>query len=592
MDTLYAIFKSQSEKYRQKTALKVKQEGSYIDISWSEYLENVDFLSMGLIELGVKKENKIALLCENRPEWAYSDLAILSIGAITVPIYPTDTPSKIEYILNDSQAKIIIVSNMEQLKKLLQIRHNLNMLERILIIEGPQKFDDVNILNFWEVLKKYRKEPIPKQALQQLRKGVNEEDLASIIYTSGTTSEPKGVMLTHKNFISNLIAGKKLFQLGSKDTCLSFLPLSHVFERAAGFYFAFSCGVTIAYAENNYTVLENIQEVRPTVICGVPRFFEKAYAKIIETAARSWFLKKIIFFWALRILRKHTRNSKKGSRFLNTQYNIADKLVFSKIRQQFGGRIRFFISGGAPLATEIAEFFCGVGLIILEGYGLTETSPVITVNTLEDFKIGSVGKPIPEVEVKIAEDGEILTKGPNVMKGYYKQLELTKTAIKEGWLYTGDMGYINQDGFLFITDRKKDIIITAGGKNVAPARIENLLRTDRYISEVMVCGDRKKYLVALIAPDFEGLKRYARYKGLGFSSIGQLVKNQKVIEFFKRRINRRQKDLANFEQVKYFTLLDKEFSQETGELTPTLKVKRRIVNEEYKAIIDKMYENV
>jgi long-chain acyl-CoA synthetase len=426
---------------------------------------------------------------------------------------------------------------------------------------------------------------------EELALKVKPEDVASIIYTSGTTGVPKGVMLKHSNFVSNVHAVLKIIEFTHKDTVLSFLPLSHVLERMVTFAYL-SKGCSIAYAESIETVAENLLEVRPHIMVSVPRVFEKIYAKVMDNVLASSSLKRKIFFWAVKIGREYGKNkllNQPVSGSLQFKKKIAHKLVFSKIIEKTGGRVRFFVSGGAPLSKDIAEFFYAMGLIILEGYGLTETSPVIAVNTLEDIKFGSVGKLMPGVEVKIAEDGEILTKGPHVMKGYYKMEAETQEVIKDGWFYTEDVGYLDDEGFLTITDRKKDLIVTAGGKNVAPQPIENILKTNPYISSAVVIGDKRKFISALIVPNFEKLEEYANANNISYSDYSDLVKNDMVVNFIESEINRATPGLASYEKVKKVALLDREFEIEKGEITPTLKVKRNIIEQKYKGTIDNLY---
>jgi long-chain acyl-CoA synthetase len=400
-------------------------------------------------------------------------------------------------------------------------------------------------------------------------------------------------MLTHRNFLSNVEASVQILKGGTEDRCLSFLPLSHVFERMAGFYFMLYQGVSIAYAENMNTVPQNILEIRPTMVASVPRLYEKIYARILEQVHGAGGLRKKIFEWSLALGRKTAPYRCEGKRMppgLALQYKLARKLVYEKIKAKLGGRIRFFISGGAPLCKEIAEFFFAADLLILEGYGLTETSPVVSVNRPDDFKFGTVGKLLAQVEVRIASDGEILVRGPNIMRGYYKMEKETREAIVDGWFHTGDIGEFDSDGFLKITDRKKDLIITSGGKNIAPQKIENLLVADEYILQVCVCGDRKNYLTALVVPDFGPLAKYAREKGIPFVNCQDLVRREAVKTWLAERIEVRTRELANYEKIKQFTLLAEEFSQDRGELTPTLKIKRKMVTEKYRAAIEAMYD--
>jgi long-chain acyl-CoA synthetase len=415
--------------------------------------------------------------------------------------------------------------------------------------------------------------------------------VASIIYTSGTTGVPKGVILTHKNFISNVKTCSEILEFSYKDTVLSFLPLSHVLERMVTFTYVYQ-GCTVGFAESLETVGENLLEIKPNIMVSVPRVFEKIYSRVMDTVLQSSSLKRKIFFWALKVgknygKRKLAKQPISGS--LQFKRNLAHKLVFSKIIEKTGGKVRFFVSGGAPLSKDIAEFFYAIGLLILEGYGLTETSPVISVNTFENIKFGSVGKSIPGVEVEIAADGEILAKGPNIMKGYYKKEEETREAFEGGWFHTGDIGHIDEEGFLVITDRKKDLIITAGGKNIAPQPIENILKTNPYISNIVVIGDRRKFVSALVVPEFEKLEEYARFNNIAFSSRSELVKNSHVVNFIQAEVERSTPGLASYEKIKKVALLDRDFEIEKDELTPTLKVRRNIVAEKYKAVIDALY---
>lgn len=544
------LFFSQVVKYGRRCAIKVKRKGRYEDISWEEFGRAVWGIAYRLMSLGVKPGDRIAILSENRPEWAYADLGIQTCGAITVPIYATNTANQVSQILLDCKARILFASGEEQLAKIDSVRGSLGFLEKVVVFDKLDEF--MKLFNRVTPLQGH-----PESAVAS----IEEDDIATIIYTSGTTGEPKGAMITHKNFLSNCKACSEVLPLSEKDVYLSFLPLSHVFERMAGLYLMVSKGVTIAYAENLEAVPQNILEVRPTIMCGVPRFYEKIYNKINEKLPHSPFFKRLLL-----------------------------PLIKKSIKKKLGGNLRFFVSGGAPLSKEIAEFFFSFGILILEGYGLTETSPVIAVNSPEKFKFGSVGLPISGVEVKIAPDGEILTKGPHIMKGYYNRVDWTDEVIKEGWFYTGDIGYIDKDGFLFITDRKKELIVTSGGKNVAPQKIENLLTSDRFISQAFVYGDRHNYLVALIVPNLEALKRYANYKKISYSSNLDLIRNPQINDLIRQRIDKRSAVLASFEQLKYFALLDKEFTQTAGELTPTLKLKRRVIAAKYKDLLESLYK--
>lgn len=594
-DTIHLIFFARANKYGSKCALKVKRQGQYHDISWIEFERNVKDFAYGLLSLGLEVGSKVGLLSENRPEWAYSDLATLSIGCVDVPIYTTDVPTQIEYILSNSESKIVIVSNPEHLQKISTIKSKLPQLRKIIVFDPPQEIKDEDIMSFDAVLQIGRENAAKVRTQFESRcHAVKKDDLASIIYTSGTTGPPKGVCLTHDNFLSNCRSSAELLPLGESDINLSFLPLSHVFERMAGYYFPLFLGGAIAYAENMDSVPQNLREVKPTVVCAVPRFYEKMYTNIMNVIAQSPPSKQKIFNWALKIAKAHTSAKLNGvlpSPLICAQYLIAKVLVFSKLRQAVGGRLKFFISGGAPLSKELAEFFYSVGILILEGYGLTETSPVISCNTVKSFKFGSVGRPIKDVEVQIAPDGEILTRGPHVMKGYYKNEQATKETINnDGWLHTGDIGFIDEERYLHITDRKKDIIITAGGKNIAPQNIESIIKSDSYIQEVVLYGDKRPYVTALVVPNFDALKGLALRQGIPYVTVEELVHHPKVYEFIARRIEEKQKDLARYEKIKKFMLLDRNLTIAEGEITPTLKVKRKVISEKYKEIFDKMYE--
>jgi long-chain acyl-CoA synthetase len=434
-------------------------------------------------------------------------------------------------------------------------------------------------------------EAAPK-AFDETALAVRPDDVASIIYTSGTTGLPKGVMLSHGNFVSNTKALDAVTDFVHTDTILSFLPLSHVLERMTTFSFLYK-GASIAYAESIDTVAENLLEVRPTIMISVPRLFDKIYAKVMDNILTQSIVKRRIFFWALRVGKKCSAKKLRHEpipRSWEVQRNLAAKLVFSKILEKTGGRVKFFVSGGAPLSKEVAEFFHAIGIIILEGYGLTETSPVLTCNTFEKLRFGSVGPVVPGVEVKIAPDGEVLARGPNVMKGYYKKEAETREAMEGGWFHTGDIGFFDADGFLVITDRKKDLIVTAGGKNVAPQPIENLLKSNPYIANAVVVGGSRKFISALIVPEFEKLEAYAREHAIPHKDRADLCAKEEIREFMLAEVNRATPDLASYERVKKVALLDRDFDIESGEITPTLKVKRSFVEKKYKALIDALYE--
>lgn len=590
--SLAEMFFSVADRFSSKTAFMYKKEGAYQSISFKDVAEKVNNVAGGLADLGVKAGDKVALLSENRLNWAISDYGILSIAAVNVPIYPSLLPKHVEYLINDSQSVAIIVSNEEQYNKVKEIKNNCSSLKGIIVMDLPESPD---YLTYDQLMAKGKvfNDKNPDYIEKQI-KNTKADDLATIIYTSGTTGEPKGAMLKHSNFISNVEGAKEAIKVDEKDIFLSFLPLCHVFERMAGHYLATYSASTIAYAESIDTVADNMGEVHPTVMTSVPRLYEKIYAKILDNVENGPGLKRKIFYWALGVGKDYVTNIMNHnpiSSGLKFKRNLAYKLVFSKLSERVGGNMRFFVSGGAPLSREIAEFFGAAGLIILEGYGLTETSPVIAVNTLEKFRFGTVGPLLNNVEVKIAEDGEILTRGPHVMIGYFNKEEQTKEAIdSEGWFHTGDIGLIDEDGFLKITDRKKNIIVTAGGKNVAPQAIENLLVTNKYVEQALVIGDKRKFCSAIIVPAFEVVREWAKSEGVEFENDQQLVKSEKVQELFIREVDRLNNDLASYETIKKVTLSDHLFSIESGELTPSLKIKRKIVEENFKDQIDAMYK--
>lgn len=573
-----------------------KSGGSYKSISYSELAQRVELFANGLAALGVKRGDRISIISENRPEWVISDLAMVSLGAVNVPVYPTLTAKQNEFIFNDAGVRFVIVSNQFQLNKVLRVMSDVKSLEKVILMNGKEQVTYANTLGFDEIMamgEKFSKEH-PDYVAQE-RYAVKPDDLLTLIYTSGTTGNPKGVMLTHRNLTSNMISAAEAIELGLGDLLLSFLPLSHSFERMAGYYTAMAVGATIAYAESVETVAANLLEVRPTVVTTVPRLFERIHGRIIKQVDGGSPLQKKIFYWAIDTGKRYAAAKRSGSvsPILAMQHAIADALVFRKVREKTGGRIRFFVSGGAALGKEFGEFFEAIGIRIIEGYGLTESSPVISVNPIEGYRFGTVGKPIPGVEVKIAEDGEILARGPNIMQGYWKNKESTEEVLdKEGWLHTGDIGAIDEDGFIRITDRKKHLFVSSGGKNIAPAPIENLFLTSKYIEQFVLVGDRRMYCTALIVPDFDALKEYAKGHGIAFTKDADLVESPEIRKLIDNDIDSLQKDLANFERVRRFELLHKPFTIEEGELTPSLKVRRKVVEERYASLIEKMYEGV
>ena len=591
--TLNKLFFDAIEKFNKPDALQYKKGGTYTPISSRELADRVRHVALGLLELGIKPGDRVAILSENRPEWAIVDYASLTAGLTDVPIYPTLPAEQIPYILNDSGATAIFTSTPEQAAKIAQVRGQCTTLKYVIGFGDAKRPGEDMLLE--EVRSKGRAADSTEKARSYRERAlaVKPDDVATLIYTSGTTGEPKGVMLTHDNIYSNVMAGAAVIPFGGSDTCLSFLPLSHIFERMAGHYLMLHTGTSIAYAESIDTVPIDMQTVKPTLVLSVPRLYEKMYARVLENALSGGALKSRIFFWARGVADAWADEKLAGREprgLLARKYAIAQKLVFSKLKARTGGQLRYFVSGGAPLASEINKFFYAAGLVILEGYGLTETSPVISVNAPNAFRIGSVGKPVPGVEVRIAADGEILTRGPHVMKGYYNKPDATKEAIDaEGWFHTGDIGVL-EDGYVRITDRKKDIIVTAGGKNIAPQPIENKVKTNKYVSQAVMIGDRRKFPVILIVPNWDNLEKWAGYKNIIWTDRKQLLTMPTIQAKMTKEVMEEVQGFAHFEQPKKIALLEHDFSIERGELTPTLKVKRRVVDKSYKSVIDSLYK--
>jgi long-chain acyl-CoA synthetase len=593
--TLTEMFDRLTKKYSGSGSevYRYKLDGRYVGITYDELYEKVELFACGLKSIGVKRGDKISILSENRPEWPIADLASLAIGAVDVPIFPTLTAKQIEYILLDGDVSIAVVSNSFQLNKVLRLRENLKGVRYVLSMNPAEKSSDRWVLDFAEIYELGRRErDRHRDEFRSWLSQAKPSDLATIIYTSGTTGEPKGVMLTHGNFVSNIKGALDHIPINHDDTLLSFLPISHSFERMAGYYTALSTGAIVSYAESIETVAQNLIEEKPTIVTTVPRLFERIHAQVIKSIESGSAAKRRIFYWALNVGKRYVAERKRGfvSPLLRTYYALANRLVFSKLKARTGGRIKFFVSGGAALSRELGEFFEAMGIMIVEGYGMTECSPVISANRLDDYKFGTVGKPLNRVQVKIADDGEIMTRGQHVMVGYYKNKEATEETIdKEGWLYTGDIGHFDSDGFLVITDRKKHLFVNSGGKNIAPQPIESLLQQSKFIDQIILIGDKRRFNTALIVPDFDVLKEFAKDHDVYFSDSDSLIANEKINEVIRKDINELQKDLAKYEQVRRFKLLSTPFTIEDGDLTPTLKVKRKVVEQRYSDVIESMY---
>jgi long-chain acyl-CoA synthetase len=570
-------------------ALRIKRDGRWAELSYREVADQVQDLSVGLLELGVQPGDRVAILSENRPEWAIADYACLAAGCTDVPIYPTLPAKQAEYILRDSGAVAVLVSTDAQLEKVLSVRDRAPALRHVIGFDGRGS----GVLPYAEVLARGRAARAGHAEWRSRALQTGPDDLATLIYTSGTTGDPKGVMLTHGNIASNVSTSVELFSFRDSDECLSFLPLSHIFERMFGHYCMFYKGVLINYAGGIDTVPTDMQERRPTLMASVPRLYEKIYARVHETVRSASPVRRRLFAWGKQVgedWADRVVDRRPVPPGLAIARRLADRLVFARLRARTGGRIRFFISGGAPLSPDIARFFFAAGMPILEGYGLTETSPVMAVNTFEHLKLGSVGRPIPGVEIRIAPDGEIITRGPNVMRGYFNKPEATAEALDpDGWFHTGDIGVLDAEGFLRITDRKKDLIVTAGGKNIAPQPIENLAKTSKFVTSAVMLGDRRPFPIMLVVPNADAVRGWVQHKGLGDGSLEQLLALADVQQKVEREVRKTLRDLAQYEMPKRLLLLPHDFSVEAGELTPTLKVRRRIVEQRHKEAIERLY---
>jgi len=589
--TLTELFFDAVDRYASHAAaFRYKADGVWRDVTHKEAATRAQALSLGLRELGIGAGEKVAILAETRLEWALTDYACLCARATDVPIYPTLPANQVEYILRDAGVAAVACSTAAQVEKISAVRGGLPSLRHVIVFDAGGGGDGVLTLAQLEARGRAATAKYPRFKEEAL--GVRPDDLATLIYTSGTTGQPKGVMLTHDNICSNVRATADTIRVSRDDSCLALLPLSHILERMVDYYFL-HVGVTINYAESVDAFAQNLQEVRPTVVAAVPRVYEKVYARVLENAMTGGAAKRGIFQWARRVGERWAAHRLAGVGVplgLKLTHAIADRLVFSKLRARTGGRIKLFVSGGAPLSAEIGRFFYSAGLPVIEGYGLTETSPVLTLNPLQRPKFGTVGKPIPGVQIRIAADGEILAKGANIMQGYHNKPAETREAIDaEGWFHTGDIGELDADGYLKITDRKKDLLKTAGGKYIAPQPIENAVRLNKFVASAVVLGDQRKFPIILIVPNYDQLERWAKERNLTYASPAELIRLADVQAKMEREVMGGLHDLAKFEMPKKIVLIERDFTIESGELTPSLKVKRRQVEKNYKNLIDRVY---
>ena len=594
--TIPEIFNHVCDKYADtKAVFKYKKDGKFISISHAEFREKVECFAIGLLNLGVRRGDRIGIVSENRIEWAIADYAIVCIGAIGVPIFPTLTAKQEEYIFGNCEVSAIIVSNQFQLNKVLSFKEQVGSLRQVIVMNDDFECKDIAANSVKQIIDRgaeMKSAEERKQILNDSIAQIQPDDILTLIYTSGTTGNPKGVMLTHRNVITNIFDAIEAIEFGDTDIFLSFLPWCHSYERTAGYYMGFTVGATIAIAESIEAVGTNINEVKPTMMTTVPKLLETISKKIQLNMSRESAVKQKIFNWSVETGKKYIRAKKKGKMpiGLSAKYKVADKLVFSKIREKTGGRMQKFVSGGAALSPKVCEFFLAAGFIVIEGYGLTEASPVVTVNRIDSIEPGSIGMPMPSVEVKFLDDGELLCRGPNVMKGYWNDEQSTHKAIdEEGWLYTGDIGEWTKDGNIKITDRKKSIIVNSGGKNIAPQPIENLLSQSIFIIHVVIIGNNRDFMTALITPDFEQIKNLADSMKITYKNELELVSNEYIIKAIKKDIDFQQKDIAKYERVRKFSLITPPFSVENGELTPKLSIKRHVVERKYSDLIDQMY---
>jgi long-chain acyl-CoA synthetase len=587
------MVRQNAARFDAKLAVKYRKLGLWTTLSYARFYDRALMVARGLRKLQIEPGDKVAILSENRVGWIIADIGILCAGAITVPVYPSNTPEQVEYMLINSEAKLVFISGRAQYRKLLKIRERIPKLQLVVSFERFLGDPALPLTTFYQLSE--IDDPIQDEERAELEAvidSIGPDDLTTIIYTSGTTGIPKGVMLSHRNILLDVRYTIDKAQLLSEDEVfLSFLPLSHIFERSIGYYLPMMIGAMIAFADSIEKIAENMIEVQPTTMVCVPRLFEKIYSRIYEYVHQLALYKRKLFRTALSIGRRYIHGkfvARELSLWTSFQYAVADRIIFTKLRKRFGGNMKFCCCGGAPLDREINEFFWIIGVPILEGYGLTETSPVVCNNNFEEVRFGSVGTPLEATEIAIGDDGEVLVRGPQVMLGYYRDPAGTEESLQDGWFRTGDLGRL-EGRFLFITDRKKDLIVTAGGKNIAPQPIENLLKRDKYISQAFVYGDRRPYLTALLVPTIERLLEFAMNNGVNYNDVEDLVVHEPVLRLYEQRVAEVNAQLASYETIKKFILLPRDFSLQSGELTPTLKLRRQAISDLYKERIERMY---
>jgi long-chain acyl-CoA synthetase len=594
--TMNDVFRNRVNKYGDRLCVEKKMNGKWETATWNEYYEWARAVGLGLWSLGIRKGDMVSILSENRLEWLYTDMGALGIGVCVIPVYPTLVSEEIEYIINNSESKIILPENKAQLKKVLEIIDKCPSIEKIIVMEEKDATGHPKVMSFKALTelgrKKYAEDP---SLFEKLSKEVTVDDLATIVYTSGTTGLPKGAMISHGNvfWVVQALDNMRPHFASDKDVLVAFLPLSHVFQRIPGHFYAMYCGITTSYAESIDTLLVDFEEKRPTMILAVPRVCEKVYQKIMAQVKEQSAFKQKVFYWGQKVgdrISQLRETHKPIPSILKLKYKVAYAIIFKKLQDKLGGRVTWMTAAGAPTAPEIIRFFNAAGITVIQGYGMTETTAPASMQSLGDFRIGTTGKPLPGQDIKIAEDGEILIKGGNVMKGYWKLPDETKEVFTpDGYLMSGDIGKFDDEGNLLITDRKKDLLITSGGKNIAPQKIENMFKSDPLFTQFIVIGESKKYLSALCNINLEEAARLAKEESITFNNPANLLENQKFLDIVQKHVDECNTHLAKYESIKSIRIVKNDFSQEGGELTPSLKLKRKVVLEKYGHLIDEMY---